>query len=237
MKNTADVEFYKRHHGGQIQLHGEGSREVAAKSLLPNGRYGLVDRHFRSGRSNAECVVELGSGNAQSLLLLQESYHLSNVTAVDVAFEDGAEAQGIALRNFNLNETWPFEAGSIDCLIAMMVYEHLFYPFHCLTETCRVLSKDRRAYVNLPLVTDIKNRFRLLAGYVPVTSTPVDVWFKERHWDGNHLHFFSIDLIKRLCEDCGMKIRSIHGIGRFAALKNIAPSLFCREISFELHRA
>jgi hypothetical protein len=86
----------------------------------------------------------------------------------------------------NLNEKWPFPDGEVDHLIAMAVIEHLFDPFHVFREIKRCLSKRGTAYVDLPLVTGLRNRIRLLFGGLTETCVGYERWFKMGEWDGNH---------------------------------------------------
>ena len=66
----------------------------------------------------------------------------------------------------------------------MMVIEHLFDPFHAFREIERVLSPTGQGFINLPLVTSLKNRLRLLGGNLPVTSVSFDRWLVDKEWDG-----------------------------------------------------
>ena len=70
----------------------------------------------------------------------------------------------------------------VDHLIAMMVIEHLFDPFHAFREIKRCVSNRGAAYVNLPLVTGLRNRARLLIGKIPETSIRYERWFAN--WNG-----------------------------------------------------
>jgi len=88
--------------------------------------------------------------------------------------------------------------------------------------------------VNLPLVTSIKNRTRLLFGKIPVTSVPYQRWQPEGHWDGFHLHYFSLESIRDLANYSGLKVTKVLPVGKFYQIKNIWPALLCDEISFEL---
>jgi SAM-dependent methyltransferase len=170
-------------------------------------------------------------------VLLAARHKFVRATGIDVVFKDPQTIAGVEFKNHNLNERWPFEDGSIDHLIAMMVFEHLFDPFHCFEEVRRTLAPGGVAYVNLPLVTSLRNRFRLLAGLLPVTSIGVDRWFDERGWDGNHLHYFSVDSIHRLAKACGLRIVDVRGVGSFHALKTALPTILASELTFSLrHR-
>lgn len=136
----------------------------------------------------------------------------------------------------NLNDPWPFETSDVDVLVAMMVIEHLFDPFFCFHEIARVLANDGRAFINLPLVTSLKNRLRLLVGLLPVTSVPYKRWLDEGHWDGFHLHYFTLGSVEDLARLAGLRVVTIHAVAPFKKLKDLMPSLLCGEISFELRK-
>ncbi|GAB6041444.1 class I SAM-dependent methyltransferase [Endothiovibrio diazotrophicus] len=199
------------------------------------GRYHLVDQALRTAANDAR-VVELGCGDGGTLFLLAERYRLTRATGIDIGFPEPVTLGPVDYLSHNLNHRWPFASGSVDHLISMMLFEHLFDPFFCFEETARVLAPRGSAYVNLPLVTSLKNRVRLLSGRVPVTSVSIDHWFGERHWDGNHLHYFSVPLIHRLAASCGLRVSAVRGVGRLSSLKTLWPSMLAAEITFVLRR-
>ena len=90
--------------------------------------------------------------------------------------------------------------------------------------------------MNLPLVTSLPNRLRLLMGRLPVTSVGFDRWFDDRNWDGNHLHYFSIESVRRLAGACGLRVVEMRGVGTMHQLKSMMPSLFAAELTFSLMR-
>ena len=157
-------------------------------------------------------------------------------TGVDVATLSAGHnhSAGIDLLASNLNEDWPFPDGEVDYLIAMMVLEHLFDPFHSFREIKRVLSPSGEAYVNLPLVTGWRNRTRLLFGRLPVTSSPYHSWFETGDWDGGHLHYFSVGAIQGLAKTCGLRVAEMRGVGKLATLKTRWPRLLASEVTFLL---
>lgn len=152
----------------------------------------------------------------------------------DLPFQQEVEVDGCRFLSANLNQDWDLPSGGVDCLMAMMLFEHLFDPWFCFSEVKRVLSPDGRAFVNLPLVTNVKNRLRLLAGKIPQTSIPYSRWREEGHWDGFHLHYFTLSSIYDLAAASGLKVNRLSAVGKMSGLKNVFPSLLCGEISFEL---
>ena len=156
--------------------------------------------------------------------------------ALDPPCRQGGEAAGIEFLNSNLNEKWPFADGEVDCLIAMMVIEHLFDPFHAFREVNRCLSTRGAAYVNLPLVTGLHNRLRLFLGKIPETSIRYESWFQCHEWDGNNLHYFSLRSIHDLVRSCGLRLTDIRGVGCCHQIKTRFPSLLAAEITFCVQR-
>ena len=67
---------------------------------------------------------------------------------------DGRDA-GFAYRDFNLDETWALDDASIDAVMAMMVFEHLFDPFaelacHMKTRRCAQRKRSQICHQHWP---------------------------------------------------------------------------------------
>lgn len=186
--------------------------------------------------SRKQLIVELGCGNGQNLLWLKENYSFQHSIGLDLGFNCDHTIGTSIFRSSNLNKSWPFQDGTVDVLIAMMLFEHLFNPFFCFQEIERVLSDNGRAFINLPLITSIKNRFRLAIGLIPITSVPYSRWRHEGHWDGFHLHYFTLSSIYDLAASAGLSITSVEGVGAMKKLKDVMPTLLCGEISFEVRK-
>ena len=183
-----------------------------------------------------QLIAELGCGNAQRLLYLKEKYNFECSVGIDLGFGNEHKIERSIFFPGNLNNKWQLDDGSVDVLVAMMVIEHLFDPFFCFKEISRALKEDGRAFINLPLVTSIKNRLRLLSGLIPITSIPYSRWELEGHWDGFHLHYFTLSSIRDLARSANLSLVSIHGVGAVKQLKDLMPSLLCGEISFEVRK-
>lgn len=201
------------------------------------GRYAVVADSLR--REPLKCrriIAELGCGEGDKLIFAKEKLDFAKAVGVDLCFANKV-IRGKGECEFyaaNLNHNWPFKDNEVDVLVAMMLLEHLFDPFESFREIKRVLSPAGRAFINLPLVTSFKNRLRLLFGRIPVTSVPYRRWQSEGHWDGFHLHYFTLSSIHDLAASAGLKIVHITSVGRFHRAKNLLPSLLSNEISFEL---
>jgi SAM-dependent methyltransferase len=235
---SAEFKFYKDHYAGGVGVGATPLAVFAREMLAPGKRYGLVAEHLlRPGRAGG-CLAEIGCGGGEALLILSESRHFERIIGVDIALvstrTERVITAGVEFLNGNLNEKWPFTDGEVDHLIAMMVIEHLFDPFHAFQEIKRCLSTNGTAYINLPLVTGIRNRMRLLVGKIPQTSVRYERWFETHEWDGNHLHYFSLDSIRDLAQTCGLRLTHIRGVGTFHQFKTRLPSLLASEITFSV---
>ena len=56
----------------------------------------------------------------------------------------------------------------------------------------------------------------------------------HREWDGNHLHYFSLNSIRDLAKVSGLRVTEVRGVGTFQKLKNAWPGMFANEITFSL---
>jgi SAM-dependent methyltransferase len=235
---SAEAKFYKDHYAGGVGVGATPLEVFAREMLAPGKRYGLVAEHLFTDDGAGGCLAEIGCGGGEALLIFSQSRHFDRIVGVDIALvppcrQRGAAA-GVEFLSSNLNEKWPLADGEVDYLIAMMVIEHLFDPFDAFKEISRCLSKRGAAYVNLPLVTGLRNRVRLLFGRLPETSIRYEQWFQKGEWDGNHLHYFSLRSIHDLAHCCGLRVTDIRGVGAFHELKTRLPSLLAAEVTFRM---
>jgi SAM-dependent methyltransferase len=211
--------------------------DATAKEFEYGKRYYICKKSFDSDPLvQRQLIVELGCGDGHQLLYLREKYGFERSVGLDLGFSQEHEIGESVFLPSNLNNKWQLDDGSVDVLIAMMVIEHLFDPFFSFKEISRVLNVDGRAFVNLPLVTSVKNRLRLLGGLIPTTSIPYSRWELEGHWDGFHLHYFTLGSIHDLAKSANLSIVSVHGVGVMKKIKDLMPALLCSEISFEVRK-
>lgn len=225
-----------RHYGGGVKVGATDLSHFEIEMLAKGKRYALVSEDLSMGAVEG-CLVEVGCGGAEALLIYSRKYKFREVRGFDIAAYPSNENSEIRVDAANLNATWPMGEKSVDGLIAMMVIEHLFDPFFCFDEIKRVLSNNRMAWVNLPLVTTVRNRLRLMCGRLPITSTPYNSWCARRSWDGAHLHYFSLKAIRDLASNAGLKVTALRGVGRFHHIKSLMPGLLAAEVTFRLEHA
>lgn len=203
----------------------------------PGGRYHLVNEDLSRQPPCGGILLELGCGGGEALLILEQKHGFDRIIGLDIAAGEGPSDSQIEYAAANLNETWPVQSGSIDILVAMMVIEHLFDPFHSFHEIRRVLRPEGFAYVNVPLITSLRHRFELLVGRLPSTSSPYPTWFEKEEWDGGHLHWFSLASLHDLARHCGLRIDVVRGVGRMHRLKTWLPGFLASEVTLRLRSA
>lgn len=221
-------EFYVRNAGLRGDEAGEQQSLTAMRA--PGHRYYcVIDCLPDPGRLAA---LELGFGSVAQATALARLF--GRYEAVDVAADALLDGRDVAFgwKTADLDADWPYDDASWDVVLAMMIIEHLYDPFHAFRELSRVLRPGGRAFVNLPNIGSIKCRLQLLAGWMPVTSS--SNWYDLRQWDGGHLHHFTVDLVRRLAVDHGLALEAIYPVGRMRWLKALRPALFCHEISYVL---
>lgn len=210
---------------------------ITANEFQYGTRYYLCNKSLSLNLpARKKLMTELGCGNGQKLLWLKDKHGFQNAVGLDLGFSCDHKIEASVFTSHNLNKRWPFEDGEVDVLMAMMVFEHLFDPFFCFREIARVLDVNGRAFVNLPLITSIKNRLRLMVGLIPITSVSYSRWEAEGHWDGFHLHYFNLSSIHDLATSAGLSVVALETVGGMKRLKDLMPTLLCGEISFEVRK-
>lgn len=226
-------EFYDREHrDAQAKPTEEGVAAALAAKRRPGHRYACLFTDIdRPGELSA---IELGFGQLAIAAVLARTF--ASYVAIDLSADTIGRDRlpGIDLRQADLNADFPVADNSFDVVIAMMIVEHLFDPFHGFREMARICRPGGRVFVNLPNVGSIRCRFDLLRGRLPYTSQPD--WFERRQWDGGHLHYFTVATVKRLAALSGLEFVRLHPVGDFLAIKALRPSLFCHEISYAFRK-
>jgi SAM-dependent methyltransferase len=229
-------DFYRRNydlHREAIKKAPFGTDPTASISSIPESeRYYPVYKFLQERRPDS--ILELGFGSDQYLDAFStfcSVYHI-----VDIVDRRSSSTLSTKIRFFqhDLNADFLFHEGTYDFVVALMVIEHLFDPFHSFREVHRVLKPGGYALINLPLVTSWKNRLRLLFGKMPVTSR--HDWYTIGEWDGGHLHYFDLSSVARLAHDSGFTLVERYAVGKGVFLKNWFPGIFCAEISLLLKK-
>lgn len=225
--------FYQRSFE-RLVAAGEGGN-FRDETSIKNGthRYSAAFAHLNDNQH--QTVLEMGYGGfgiIQMLAPLAREYHI-----VDVVDRTGSLGLPVNVSQYqaNLDNPFPFADAQFDTLIAMMVIEHLYDPFHAFGEAARVTKPGGDLFINLPNIAALKCRLQLLMGRMPITSNPQ--WFDMREWDGSHLHYFTVSEVRRIGALYGLELVNLRPVGRMAALKALRPTLFCHEITYHFRKA
>ena len=234
--SSAEAKFYQRHYDNE-SFHSSNfdfedflkSHPVAQTSFGKNGRYNLVAEILAA--NPVEKLLELGCGWGENCAHMLN--YAADVTGVDIVLPKWAKnisRPNLTLIEANANDQLPFEPPSFDAIIGMMVVEHLFDPFKAIAELRRLIRPDGVVIFNLPLVTSWKNRLRLLAGHLPLTTNAG--WFEAREWDGGHLHYFSWPMIVKLMATAGLEVTHFRAVGKMSAMKTTFLGILAGEVTF-----
>lgn len=237
---TAEYQYYRTLGGGGagqttapdfeewIRILGTG------KDFAPGGRYGIVSEVL-GRRPKVQRLLEIGCGSGETLAYM--SRWAEESVGADIYLKPHLRApqpSRLTFIEFNANSAFPFPDEHLEAVVAMMVMEHVFDPFHFCAEAARVLRKDGLFFLNVPLVTALRHRVAVALGRVPKTSRAD--WFEKRAWDGGHLHYFSLPLLRQLLECSGFRVTMVRCPGRGHRIKQIRPTLLAAEISILAQR-
>ena len=233
MENV-EKKFYSEHYKNLGPLNTDMTLdEIDKEYFIKKKRYHIINEILDKNKEY-NLLVEVGMGQGHTLSYLNQKFKFKRIIGYDVVdFKKNLlkDFSNIDIRTANFNNDLPLENGTIDCFVLMMVIEHLFNPFHSFAKIRRLLSNNGHAFINLPLFTSIKNRLRLLLGKMPETSVEYNKWFIDKSWDGNHLHYFTMDSIFKICKLNNLEIIKVNPAGNFYFIKRILPWLLCNEIA------
>ena len=124
-------------------------------------------------------------------------------------------------------------SASHDFVIALDILEHVLDVFGFVENCSRILKTGGLLFLRVPNIAYIKHRIRLLRGKLPITASwfgpPEDLsaWRIQHGWDGGHLHFFTLPILKSLLASYGFQVEACRDPGaRFQQLRNFLPTLF-----------
>lgn len=223
--------FYSRNLTTEQQyLNFQEMTNVGKINFLPGSRYHIISRVF-SKHNKVDSLIEIGCNSGESLAVLKEYAEIC--VGADIAltkYLKSLSSDSFQFVEFNANNNFPLADSSFDVVVAMMLIEHLFDPFHFCSEVYRILKPGSGLFfLNVPLITPLKHRLTLLSRQMPVTSNKN--WFDMKEWDGGHLHYFTFSLLKKLLNLHQLEILHITGVGKLSYLKTLFPGLLAAEVS------
>jgi 2-polyprenyl-3-methyl-5-hydroxy-6-metoxy-1,4-benzoquinol methylase len=155
-------------------------------------------------------ILDVGCGNGSVAARLAEEGH--SVVAVDVS-SDGIEIARAAFRNVRFEVCSVYDdrltsivPGENDCVVALEVVEHLFFPKRLFEQSYRMLKPGGRLVVSTPYYGYLKN----------LGISLVNGWDRHFHvaQDGGHIKFFSRAALERMALEAGFHSPHFRGVGR-----------------------
>lgn len=179
----------------------------AHRYLLP----ALLGELRRLAGSSAMRILDLGCGNGYVAARIAALGH--HVIGVDVS-QDGIGYARAAYPGVRFEVASVYEdrlagliGAPVDCVIALEVTEHLFYPKKLFEMSYSVLRNGGSLIVSTPYHGYLKN----------LAISLVNGW--DRHFeverDGGHIKFFSPTTLCRMAQGAGFRRWRFRGVGRF----------------------
>ena len=210
--------------------------EINKKTFEKGGRYNILT-DFLDHNKIYDNIVEIGGAGGRHLAYIDKNYNFNKITGIDIYVDENLKTNPkIEFLEGDFDGELPIKNNEVQFLVMMMVIEHLFDPFHSFKRVHDLLRPDGVAFINLPLVTNIKNRINLLLGKLPETSIGYNKWFEQLEYDGNHLHYFSMKSIQDLCNHSSLEIIKYSYCGNLLYLKKLFPNLLAGEVCFAVKR-
>lgn len=111
----------------------------------------------------------------------------------------------------------PLDDGSIDCIIAGEVLEHLTHAGVFVEEMRRVIRLGGSVVLSVPNATSLKYRIAWLLGRVPAHAARADYTYPPGHpaHPRGHVRDYNFGEIEQLFADNGFSVVERHGIGTY----------------------
>ena len=125
-------------------------------------------------------LLDVAAGDGPLSAAAREMGH--DVTACDL-FPENFKAPGVECLRVDLDEGFPFDDGSFDCVIAVEIIEHLHDRFRFLRDSGRILKPGGTMVLTTPNVLNLAARSRyLFSGFWPLFARPLN------EFDPNSVH-------------------------------------------------
>ena len=191
------------------------------------------DGMIRSCPAHAHNVLEIGCGNGVVL------FHIANRCEAVTGIEISENRCDVARRNLadlktpvdifqgNIEEGIDKPDGTYDLILWADVIEHVVDVFAAMREVSRLLARGGTLITSTPNMAYIRYRLALLFGKFPGTSAKNEGFAVRpgEMYDGGHLHYFTINTMKKLYRMNGIEPTQVLGFGNLGKLHDLWPSL------------
>jgi SAM-dependent methyltransferase len=124
----------------------------------------------------------------------------------------------------------PFPDGSFSTIVCLNVLEHVFDVFGLVKELARLVEPGGTVLIMVPNAGQIRHILSLARGRVPRTGANTKRFSETQGWDGQHLHYFTVQELSWLLTHAGLRVEHQCITGRLRPLKAVLPSLLCSDI-------
>jgi SAM-dependent methyltransferase len=177
-------------------------------------------------------LLDIGCWNGGFLARVQQAGLYRELHGVDVVAEgvESARKRGFQAQTVDLNrEPLPFPDQHFDGVTILAVLEHIFDPHSTIREVHRVLRPRGELVIDVPNVSSLTNRARILFGRLPVTSA-------DAGWDGGHLHYFTKHALDQFLREEGFDVLARKTTGGRSRLREWWISLLGGELIYRCRR-
>lgn len=173
-------------------------------------------------------VLDLGCGSGHiGKNMLNKGYQVFGLDFSEEAVKK-AQAQGISVKQANLDEGIPEPDDTFNVVWAGDIIEHVFDPIGLLKEIQRVLKKDGALILSIPSDVGIISRIKMLFGQ----SYQEQMYRRSGYY--KHHTFFNLQLITFMLAEAGLQLATKEKIliapnkKRYSV--NFLPSAFYNEL-------
>lgn len=154
----------------------------------------------------------------------------SKIIGIEAVSQNAGPAlqRGLKVLTSDLNDSWPIDSGSVDCITATETVEHLVDLDNFFSESRRVLKRGGILIISTENLASLHNIFALICGDQPYTgpylskkysigSHPVDLFHKQRNRNNMppHLNVMTFKSLLTLVKSFGFEISGFKGIGYY----------------------
>ena len=196
----------------------------------PRNRWEAIVWAFPARSRN---VLEIGCGNGEVLYnIANKCETLTGVEISEIRCNRANRNLGelkipVEIIHGNIEEGIDKPDGVFDVILWADVIEHVVDVFVAMGEVRRLLAPGGTLITSTPNLAYIRRRLALLFGKFPSTASKNEGFAIRagEMYDGGHMHYFTLGVLKRLYELNGLKPTYNMGFGRWGKLHNIFPTL------------
>jgi ubiquinone/menaquinone biosynthesis C-methylase UbiE len=175
-------------------------------------------------------LLDLGCGDGYFIFLVRSKFE--ECYGVDVSSMRIEKAKLTAnnlqcesnFSNHDIDTILPFADSFFDVVTCMSVLEHVINPPNVIDEVYRVLKPGGSFLLQVPNFAWLPFRFQFLFGKLPLTG---GVYLCA---DWEHLHNFTVSILRELLNKKGFSVESISCSGIFANYRKWWPSVLASDL-------